>query len=62
MQYKKCVSCGLELPLSILTPIQVKHNGQIIVVPICNRCKEIKQRQAYGTTGISGPTGTPGQE
>jgi hypothetical protein len=46
MQFKKCVCCGLELPLSILVPIQVRHNGQIVTVPICSRCKEIKEAEA----------------
>jgi len=46
--FKRCVSCGLILPISVLTPIQVRHEGKIIVVPLCNRCKELKEKQAKG--------------
>jgi hypothetical protein len=46
MQFKKCVSCGLELPLSVLTPVQIRHQGKVIIVPLCNRCKELKEIEA----------------
>ena len=46
MQFKQCVVCRLELPITILSPIQVRHQGKIIVVPICNRCKELKESEA----------------
>jgi len=46
MQFKKCVCCGLELPLSVVTPIQVRHQGKIIIVPICNVCKTNKESEA----------------
>ena len=44
--FKKCVSCGLELPLSVIQPIQIKHQGKIIIVPICNFCKTNKETEA----------------
>jgi hypothetical protein len=50
MQFKKCVCCGLELPLSVLTSIQVKHQGKIITIPICNTCREIKEAEAKRRT------------
>ena len=46
MQFKKCCVCGLELPLSVLTPIKLKYQGKIIIVPICDNCKEHKQQEA----------------
>jgi hypothetical protein len=46
MQFKQCCICNLNLPISIMQPIQVKNNGKIIVVGICNRCKEIKEAEA----------------
>jgi hypothetical protein len=46
MQFQRCVSCGLELPLSVLIPIQIRHQGRIMVVPICSRCKERKENEA----------------
>jgi hypothetical protein len=48
MNFKRCVSCGLELPLNILQPIQVRHQGKIITVPICDRCKTKKELEAKG--------------
>ena len=45
MQFKQCCVCGLQLPITIMQPIQVKHQGKIIVVGICNRCKEKKERE-----------------
>ena len=46
IQYKKCACCGLELPLSVMQPIQIRHQGKLIVVGICNRCKELKETEA----------------
>ena len=45
MQFKRCICCGLELPLSVLTPIRVNHQGKIVIVPICDRCKQIKEAE-----------------
>lgn len=45
-QFKRCCVCGLELPMSVLTPIQIRHEGRIITVPICLRCKELKEAEA----------------
>jgi len=45
MQFKQCCVCGLNLPLNVLTPIQVSHQGKIIVIPICDRCKQIKEAE-----------------
>lgn len=44
--FKKCVVCKLELPLSVMQPIQVRHNGKILSVGICDRCKELKEEEA----------------
>jgi len=46
MQFKQCVVCGLSLPISVMRPIQVKHEGKIITVGICDRCREIKELEA----------------
>ena len=46
MQYKQCAICGLNLPISVMQPIQVRHQGKIITVGICNRCREIKENEA----------------
>lgn len=46
MQFKRCVVCGLDLPLSVMSPIQVKHQGKIIVVGICDTCKKRKEQEA----------------
>jgi hypothetical protein len=46
MQFKKCCICGLTLPINVMRPIQVKHNGRLIVVGICDRCREIKEAEA----------------
>ena len=48
MNFKQCCVCGLVLPISVIQPIQVRHEGKIIVVPLCNRCKELKEKQAKG--------------
>ena len=45
MQYKKCVICGLELPITVLVPVQVRHQGQIRVVPVCEVCKKRKEAE-----------------
>ena len=44
--FKKCVCCGLQLPLSVVTPIQVRHQGKILTVPICEICKKKKEEEA----------------
>jgi len=46
MQFKRCVVCGLNLPLNIMQPIQVKHQGKLIVVGICDNCRERKEKEA----------------
>ena len=46
MTYKQCVVCGLTLPITVLTPVQVRHQGKIITVPVCERCKKIKEEEA----------------
>lgn len=43
MQFKQCCICGLSLPIGILVPIQIRHQGKIVIVPICERCKKIKE-------------------
>jgi len=44
--FKRCCVCNLELPISIMQPIRVRHQGRIIIVGICNRCKQIKEMEA----------------
>ena len=46
MTYKQCVVCGLNLPISVLIPVQVRHQGKIVVVPVCERCKLRKEQEA----------------
>jgi hypothetical protein len=46
MQFKTCCVCGFSLPINIMTPIKVKHNGKIITVGICELCKAIKEAEA----------------
>ena len=46
MQYKRCASCGLNLPISIMEPIKVNNNGRIMVVGICSVCKQKKINEA----------------
>jgi hypothetical protein len=46
MQFRKCVCCQLELPLSVLTPVEVRHQGRKILTLICNVCKKLKQEEA----------------
>jgi hypothetical protein len=29
-----------------MQPIQVRHQGKIITIGICNRCKELKETEA----------------
>jgi hypothetical protein len=50
MQFKQCCICGLSLPINIMQPIQVRQNGKIVIVGICNRCKELKETEAKGRT------------
>ena len=46
MQFKRCCVCGLNLPLNVMQPIQIRDNsGRIITVGICNHCKEIKEKE-----------------
>jgi len=45
MQFKRCCVCGLNLPISIMRPIQVKHNEKMIVVGICDNCRERKEKK-----------------
>jgi hypothetical protein len=44
--FKQCCVCGLTLPISVMRPIQVRHQGKLIVVGICDRCREIKEQEA----------------
>lgn len=46
MTFKQCYVCNLSLPLSVMQPIQIRRNGKIITVGICNRCKELKEQEA----------------
>jgi C4-type Zn-finger protein len=46
MQFKQCAVCNLSLPINIMQPIQIRHNGKIVVVGICNRCKVKKEEEA----------------
>jgi hypothetical protein len=46
MQFKVCCVCGLSLPINVMRPIQVRHQGKLIVVGICDRCREIKEAEA----------------
>jgi predicted nucleic acid-binding Zn ribbon protein len=46
MIFKKCVACGLELPMSVLTQVHIRHQGRIVAVTVCSRCKEIKEAEA----------------
>jgi len=46
MQFKQCAVCGLNLPINVMQPIQVRHQGKLIIVGICNRCKELKEKEA----------------
>ena len=48
MQFKQCIICNLNLPISIMQPIQVNNNGRIIVVSICDNCKERKKQESMG--------------
>jgi len=45
-QYRQCCVCGLNLPVSIMQPIPVKHQGKVVMVAICNRCKDKKELEA----------------
>jgi hypothetical protein len=46
MQFKQCCICGLNLPINVMRPIQVKHQGKLVVIGICDRCREIKETEA----------------
>ena len=48
--FKQCAVCGLNLPMSMMSPIKAKHNGKLILVGICNRCKERKIAEAKRRT------------
>ena len=44
--YKQCAVCGLVLPITVMQPINVKHQGKIITVGICNSCKKRKEEES----------------
>ena len=44
--FKVCAICGLSLPVSIMSPIRVNHQGRDLVVGICDNCKLKKEREA----------------
>jgi len=46
--FKKCVVCGLLIPINLMQAIQVKHQGRIITVGICNPCKQRKESESKG--------------
>jgi len=46
VNFKQCCVCGLVLPTSVMQSIQVRHQGKIITIPICNTCKERKEKEA----------------
>ena len=46
MNYAQCISCGLSLPMTVLVPIIIVHQGKKIRVPICETCKEKKEKEA----------------
>jgi len=46
MQFRQCCVCGLNLPISVMRLIQIRHQGKLIVVGICDRCKELKETEA----------------
>ena len=46
MTYKQCICCKLSLPISIMSPIQIKHKGKIVTVGICDNCKAKKIAEA----------------
>lgn len=48
MDYAQCPICNLSLPITILVPIKVKHQGRIITVLICENCKHKKEAEAKG--------------
>ena len=53
MQFKQCVVCRLSLPISVMRPIQVRHEGKIVTVGICDRCREIKEKEAKEKNAIN---------
>jgi hypothetical protein len=46
MQFAECPICHLNLPRNILVPIIVKHQGKIMTVLICERCKKNKEEES----------------
>ena len=46
MNFGQCACCGLNLPRTYLIPVLVNHQGKRIKVLICDRCKEIKEKEA----------------
>jgi hypothetical protein len=46
MIYKECVVCKLNLPISIMQPIEVNYRGRLVVVAICENCKTKKEAEA----------------
>lgn len=46
MNFGQCCVCGLNLPVSYLSPIIVNHQGRNIRVLICEKCKKQKEEEA----------------
>jgi hypothetical protein len=46
MEFKKCACCGLELPLHYLLSVQINHQGRLMSVLICTKCKELKEAES----------------
>jgi hypothetical protein len=44
--YKQCAVCNLNLPINIMRPIQVRYQGKIVTIGICDRCRERKEAEA----------------
>jgi hypothetical protein len=45
MEYKQCICCHLNLPLSVLVPVQIQHQGKLVIVPLCITCKKIEDEK-----------------
>jgi len=45
-KFGQCFVCRLELPISVLEPIQIKNQGRIMIVPLCDTCRKIKEQEA----------------
>ena len=46
MNFKTCAKCKLELPLSVMQPIQARRaDGQVVVVGVCKVCLKRIQRE-----------------